>query len=43
MDSPDTLSAAYLTPPALQGRCLKSVPDRRYGTADELLFDLRRI
>ncbi len=25
------------------GRCLKPVPDRRYGTADGLLFDLRRI
>jgi hypothetical protein len=24
MDSPDTLSAAYLTPPALQGRCLRA-------------------
>ena len=42
MDSPDTLSAAYLTPPA-QGAALKPVPDRSYGTADELLVDLRRI
>jgi hypothetical protein len=31
-----------LTPPA-QGAALKPVPDRSYGTADELLVDLRRI
>ena len=44
-DSPDTLSAAYLTAPALQGTALKAVtgPAPLRPRADELLCDLRRI